>query len=90
MQKTQRILKYLPLIIGYFSLSVPAALGVYWLTSNVLSTVITLGIRTYFKNNPESSNFDIDLGEFKYHYDYQYYHSTITNTTTTTTTTTTR
>ena len=59
-QQTQRILKYLPLIIGYFSLSVPAALGIYWLTSNVLSTVVTLGIKNYFKNNP-SASFDIDL-----------------------------
>ena len=60
MQQTNRILKYLPLLIGYFSLSVPAALGVYWFTSNVLSTAVSIGIKAYFKNNPEAS-LDIDL-----------------------------
>ena len=49
---TQRILKYLPLMLGYFSLSVPAGLGVYWITNSVLSTVTTAGIKEYFKRNP--------------------------------------
>ena len=45
-------MKYLPLMLGYFSLSVPAGLGVYWVTNNVLSTATTGGIRAYFKANP--------------------------------------
>jgi len=58
-QKTQRILKYLPFVLGYFSLSFPAGLGVYYLTNSVLATGSTLGIREYFKQNP--SKFDIDI-----------------------------
>ncbi|CAA7389661.1 unnamed protein product [Spirodela intermedia] len=32
------VLKFLPLMIGYFSLSVPSGLSIYWFTNNVLST----------------------------------------------------
>ena len=60
MQSSQRILKYLPLMIGYFSLSVPAGLGVYWVINNILSTVTTGGIKEYFKRNPVAA-FKIDL-----------------------------
>lgn len=60
-QQSQRILKYLPLLIGYFSLSVPAGLAVYWITNNVLSTVTTASIKEYFKRNPvQLSNIDLD------------------------------
>jgi hypothetical protein len=34
-----QVLKYLPLMIAYFSLSVPSGLGVYWVVNNILSTV---------------------------------------------------
>jgi len=44
-QQSQAILKFLPLMIGWFSLSVPSGLGLYWLTNNVVTTVTTLGIR---------------------------------------------
>lgn len=37
-KQTQAILKFLPLMIGYFSLSVPSGLSLYWLTNNLLST----------------------------------------------------
>ncbi|ERN13719.1 ALBINO3-like protein 1, chloroplastic [Amborella trichopoda] len=38
-QKTsQAITKFLPLVIGYFALSVPSGLSLYWLTNNILST----------------------------------------------------
>jgi YidC/Oxa1 family membrane protein insertase len=50
--QTQRILKYLPLLLGYFALSVPAGLGVYWVVNNILSTVTTFSIKQYFKANP--------------------------------------
>ena len=53
-QRTQQILRYLPLLIAYFSLSVPSGLGVYWITNNVLSTVSTAGIKAYLKANPQS------------------------------------
>merc|ERR1719389_670795 len=43
--QSQAILKFLPLMIGWFSLNVPSGLGLYWLTNNVVTTVTTLGIR---------------------------------------------
>ncbi|KAL5075874.1 hypothetical protein RYX36_014858 [Vicia faba] len=38
--KTSQVLnKFLPLVIGYFSLSVPSGLSLYWFTNNILSTL---------------------------------------------------
>ncbi|KAJ7532043.1 hypothetical protein O6H91_14G069800 [Diphasiastrum complanatum] len=37
-KNAQFILKFLPLMIGYFALSVPSGLSLYWLTNNILST----------------------------------------------------
>eukprot|EP00250_Pteridium_aquilinum_P018578 c24124_g1_i1 orf=245-1714(+) len=37
-KNTQIILKFLPLMIGYFSLSVPSGLSLYWFVNNLLST----------------------------------------------------
>merc|ERR1719460_2618737 len=45
-QQSQAILKFLPLMIGWFSLSVPSGLGLYWLTNNVVTTATTLAIRS--------------------------------------------
>jgi len=44
-QQSQQILKFLPLMIGWFSLSVPSGLGLYWLTNNIVTTTTTLAIR---------------------------------------------
>ncbi|KAK9090247.1 hypothetical protein Sjap_023424 [Stephania japonica] len=38
MKNSQAITKFLPLMIGYFALSVPSGLSLYWLTNNILST----------------------------------------------------
>ncbi|KAK7280927.1 hypothetical protein RIF29_08503 [Crotalaria pallida] len=38
MKTSQTLTKVLPLMIGYFALSVPSGLSLYWLTNNVLST----------------------------------------------------
>lgn len=59
-EKSQRILKYLPLMISYFSLSVPAGLGLYWIINNTLSTVVTGGIKAYLKSLP-GEGFEVDL-----------------------------
>lgn len=59
-QKTQAVLKYLPVLLAYFALSVPAGLGVYWITNNVLSTVSTVSIKEYYKRNQKDLEFDID------------------------------
>jgi len=39
------VLKLLPLMIGWFSLSAPSALSIYWLTNNIVTTSITLAIK---------------------------------------------
>jgi YidC/Oxa1 family membrane protein insertase len=44
-QQSNAILKVLPLMIGWFSLSVPAALSVYWVTNNIVTTASSLWIR---------------------------------------------
>lgn len=44
-KNTQIALKFLPLMIGYFSLSVPSGLSIYWLTNNFLSTAQQLWLR---------------------------------------------
>ncbi|CAJ1853564.1 unnamed protein product [Sphenostylis stenocarpa] len=38
MKSSQVLTKFLPLMIGYFALSVPSGLSLYWLTNNILST----------------------------------------------------
>ncbi|XP_023001985.1 ALBINO3-like protein 1, chloroplastic [Cucurbita maxima] len=38
MKSSQAITQFLPLMIGYFALSVPSGLSLYWLTNNILST----------------------------------------------------
>jgi YidC/Oxa1 family membrane protein insertase len=44
-QQSQAILKFLPFMIGYFSLSVPSGLGLYWMTNNIVTTLSTVLIR---------------------------------------------
>ncbi|KAA8529679.1 hypothetical protein F0562_034221 [Nyssa sinensis] len=39
LKSSQAITKFLPLMIGYFALSVPSGLSLYWFTNNILSTV---------------------------------------------------
>ncbi|WOL14891.1 inner membrane protein PPF-1, chloroplastic-like [Canna indica] len=39
------VFKFLPLMIGYFSLSVPSGLSIYWFTNNVLSTAQQIWLR---------------------------------------------
>lgn len=51
-QRTQAFFKYLPLLVSYFSLSVPSGLGLYWITQNILSTATTASIKSYVNANP--------------------------------------
>eukprot|EP00638_Chattonella_subsalsa_P003506 CAMPEP_0117760282 /NCGR_PEP_ID=MMETSP0947-20121206/16532_1 /TAXON_ID=44440 /ORGANISM="Chattonella subsalsa, Strain CCMP2191" /LENGTH=448 /DNA_ID=CAMNT_0005580933 /DNA_START=57 /DNA_END=1403 /DNA_ORIENTATION=- len=44
-QQSQIILKVLPFLIGWFSINVPAGLGVYWIVNNFVTTALTLFIR---------------------------------------------
>ena len=43
---TKAVLKLLPLMVGYFSLTLPAGMGLYWLANNVFTTATTY----YLKN----------------------------------------
>jgi YidC/Oxa1 family membrane protein insertase len=52
LKNTQAILKFLPLMIGFFSLQVPAGLTIYWFTSNLFTVTQSLAIRAYYKSNP--------------------------------------
>jgi YidC/Oxa1 family membrane protein insertase len=52
METTQTVFKFLPLLIGFFSLQVPAGLTIYWFTSNIFTLTQTLGVRAYFAANP--------------------------------------
>ena len=44
-QQANVILKVLPFMIGWFALNVPAALGVYWVVNNIVTTASTLYVR---------------------------------------------
>lgn len=59
-ENSQLALKFLPLMIGYFSLQVPAGLTIYWFTSNLFTLTQSSVIRAYYKANPP----DIDLPEY--------------------------
>lgn len=52
METTQQVFKFLPLLIGVFSLQVPAGLTIYWFTSNIFTLSQSLGVRAYFAANP--------------------------------------
>lgn len=45
-QEQPSYLKFLPLLIGWFSLNVPAALGIYWVANNLITTALTLQIKS--------------------------------------------
>lgn len=55
-QKQQQpvFLKFLPLLIGWFSLNVPSALCIYWVTNNLVTTLTSVTIRNNLKMEPAS------------------------------------
>jgi hypothetical protein len=55
-QQANTILKVLPLMIGWFSLNVPAALGIYWVANNIITTAITMQIRSAFEASPAAAS----------------------------------
>ena len=59
-EKSQRVLKFLPLMIGYFSLQVPAGLTIYWFCSNTFTLLQSVTVKQYYKANPP----DIELPEY--------------------------
>ena len=59
-ESTQNVLRFLPLMIGFFSLQVPAGLTIYWLSSNLFTLSQSLGVKAYFAANPP----EIQLPEY--------------------------
>ncbi len=53
-QQGNIVLKLLPLMIGWFSLNVPAALCLYWVTNNIVTTATSVIIRNSVKMEPVS------------------------------------
>ncbi|GAB4824378.1 Inner membrane protein PPF-1, chloroplastic [Ancistrocladus abbreviatus] len=67
-KNTLLVLKFLPLMIGYFSLSVPSGLSIYWFTNNVLSTAQQVWLRKLGGAKPvvnESASGIITAGQAK-------------------------
>ena len=60
LKSTKVVLKFLPLMIGFFSLQVPAGLTIYWFTSNLFTVSQSLIIRGYYAANPPA----IDLPDY--------------------------
>lgn len=59
-ETSQLVLKFLPLMIGYFSLQVPAGLTIYWFTTNIFTLTQSSLIRAYYAANPP----EIDLPDY--------------------------
>uniref|UniRef100_A0A2P2L2X2 Uncharacterized protein MANES_04G033500 n=1 Tax=Rhizophora mucronata TaxID=61149 RepID=A0A2P2L2X2_RHIMU len=67
-KNTLLVFKFLPLMIGYFSLSVPSGLTIYWFTNNVLSTAQQVWLRKLGGAKPvvnENTNRIITAGRAK-------------------------
>lgn len=45
-QSASAILKFMPLLIGWFALNVPSGLAVYWVTNNLLTTAQTVFVKS--------------------------------------------
>jgi YidC/Oxa1 family membrane protein insertase len=55
-EQTQFVFKFLPLMLGFFALQVPAGLTIYWVTTNLFTLSQSLAVRAYFKANPPKIN----------------------------------
>lgn len=54
-QQNNVVLKILPVMIGWFALNVPAALTIYWVVNNIVTTTTTLAIRNSMDMTPVTS-----------------------------------
>lgn len=53
--QTQNILKFIPLMIGWFSLNVPSGLTLYWFTNNLITTAQQVYLRSQFAAATEAT-----------------------------------
>merc|ERR1719263_1295639 len=51
-QTSNAVLKFLPIMVGFFSLNVPSGLTIYWFVNNLITTASTLYIRGTVEANP--------------------------------------
>jgi YidC/Oxa1 family membrane protein insertase len=51
-QQMQSMMKFMPLMFGYFSLIVPSGLTLYWFTSNLLAMVQSYFTKTRLNTTP--------------------------------------
>ena len=49
---SQGLVNNLPFIVAFFSLNVPAGLGVYWITNNILTTLVTVAVKATINDEP--------------------------------------
>jgi len=45
---SQGVINNLPFIVAFFSINVPAGLGIYWIFNNIITTVITIVLKSKF------------------------------------------
>ncbi|GAB5030766.1 preprotein translocase subunit [Nannochloropsis oceanica] len=53
--QSQAILKFLPFMVGYFSLNVPSGLGVYWIANNLITTLTTVAVRAVIQGKEDAA-----------------------------------
>lgn len=53
-QSDNIVFKLLPLFLGWVSVGVPSALGLYWISNNLITTALTLQIRNSLNVDPPS------------------------------------
>lgn len=51
---SQGLVNNLPFIVSFFSLGVPSGLAVYWIVNNVLTTLVTVAVKSNIKDEPLS------------------------------------
>jgi hypothetical protein len=53
-EMSQGLVNNLPFIVSFFSLGVPAGLAIYWVANNILTTLITVAVKSGIKDEPLS------------------------------------
>lgn len=71
-KRIQRLIEYLPFLFGYFCLSLPSGLQVYYLSASVFATATSLALKEYFKANPLAAG-DINIDELAAQFSSAYY-----------------
>lgn len=49
---SQGLVNNLPFVVAFFSINVPAGLALYWIVNNLLTTAVTLALKSQIKDEP--------------------------------------